>query len=487
MTSLFCRHLRLTVLAICAIVISGCSVGPDYKQPEMKLPDHYGASTTRPVGEAVRWWSTFKDPTLDSLVNRAADNNLDIRLATARIREARAQRGVVAADWWPTVDALGSYNHQRTSNSSANNFGGGTFAPKREFDAWEVGFDSTWEIDVFGGVRRSVEAANADIQASVEDRRDVIVTLLGDVARNYIELRGRQRQLAITRANLVSQQETLDLTRARFNAGLVGELDVARAQALVATTSSQVPALEALVRQSIHRLGVLLGSEPSALASELGPEGPIPIGVGAIPVGLPSELLRRRADIRRAERQLAAQTARIGVATADLFPRFTLTGSLGWQSERFKDLGSDNSLFWNIGPGFRWNIFDAGKIRSNIRVQDARQEQALVQYQQAVLTSLEDVENALVNYDREQSRRVALAAAVDSNRRAVELANQLYSRGLVDFLNVQESQRSLLAAEDQLAQSDTAVSSNLVAVYKALGGGWDAIEADQAQKEQQRQ
>jgi outer membrane protein, multidrug efflux system len=482
------RRLRFSALSLCSIAIAGCSVGPDYKQPEMKLPEHYGASTTRPVGEAVRWWSTFKDPTLDSLVARATDNNLDVRLATARIREARAQRGVEAADWWPTVDAAGSYNHQRTSNSSANNdFGsGGGFAPKREFDAFQVGFDSTWEIDVFGGVRRSVEAADADLQASVEDRRDVIVTLLGDVARNYIELRGRQRQLAITRANLVSQQETLDLTRARFNAGLVGELDVARAQALVATTSSQVPALEALVRQSTHRLGVLLGQEPSALAAELGPEGPIPFGLGAIPVGLPSELLRRRADIRRAERQLAAQTARIGVATADLFPRFTLTGSLGWQSERFKDLGSDNSLFWNIGPGARWNIFDAGRIRSNIRVQDARQEQALVQYQQAVLTSLEDVENALVNYDREQSRRVALAAAVDSNRRAVELANQLYSRGLVDFLNVQESQRSLLAAEDQLAQSDTAVSSNLVAVYKALGGGWDAVEEDQAQKEQKQ-
>jgi NodT family efflux transporter outer membrane factor (OMF) lipoprotein len=474
------RRLRLSALGLLAFTIGGCSVGPNYKQPELGLPSRYGESTTRPSGEATRWWSTFKDPTLDSLVARATQNNLDLQLATARIREARAQRGVENAGFFPAVDAIGNYDHQRISRSTANNFTGGGGGSgggfKREFDFWEVGFDSTWEVDVFGGVRRAVEAADADIQASVEDRRDVLVTLLGDVARNYIELRGRQRQLSITRANLLSQQETLDLTRARFNAGLVGELDVARAQALVATTSAQVPAFEALIRQSIHRLGVLLGQEPSALAAELGPEGPIPLGVGLVPVGLPSDLLRHRADVRRAERQLAAQTARIGVATADLFPRFTLTGSFGWQSERFKDLADDDSLAWHIGPGVRWNIFDAGKIRSNINVQDARQEQALVQYRQVVLTSLEDVENALVNYDREQTRRVALAAAVDSNRRAVELANQLYSRGLVDYLNVQEAQRSLLAAEDQLVQSDTAVSSNLVALYKALGGGWEAME-----------
>jgi NodT family efflux transporter outer membrane factor (OMF) lipoprotein len=465
-------------------------VGPDYQgAPDAPVPAQYGESTTRPAVsvDLTRWWTTFNDPTLDSLVQRAAESNLDLQLAAARLRESRAARGIVRADYFPPIDATGSYTRSR---SSLNGFGGGGGSQgnvipgfsggsfDRDFDLYQVGFDSTWEIDVFGGVRRAVEAADAEIQASIEDTRDVLVTLLGDVARNYIELRGAQRQLAITRANLASQQETLDLTRARFNAGLVGELDVARAQALVAATSATIPRIEQREREAVHRLGVLLGREPSALSEELGQEGPIPSGVSAVPVGLPSELLRRRPDIRRAERQLAAATARIGVATSDLFPKFTLTGSIGLQSEQARDLAESDSVFWSVGPGVRWSVFNAGKVRSTIAAEGARQEQALVQYQQTVLNALEEVENAIVAYDREQTRRVSLSVAVDSNRRAVDLANQLYSRGLVDFLNVQESQRSLLIAEDQLAESDAQVSSNLVALYKALGGGWDPDAVD---------
>jgi NodT family efflux transporter outer membrane factor (OMF) lipoprotein len=464
--------------------LAGCNVGPNYQPPTPPMPASYGQPTTRPLtADIARWWATFNDPTMESLIRRGIESNLDLQLAEARIRESRAARGIAYADYWPTVDTNASYQRSSRSNNTAtfNNPGGGVNFGPRETDFFQVGFDSTWEIDVFGGVRRSVEAANADIQASVENRRDVLVTLLGDIAQNYIVLRGRQRELDITQANLKSQQETLNLTQARFKAGLVGELDVARAQAQVAATTSLIPQLEQQVQQTMHRLSVLLGEEPQALAAELGPVGPIPSGVGVVPSGLPSDLLRRRADIRRAERQLAAQTARIGVATADLFPRFTLTGALGLQSQKFTNLFENNSLFWNIGPGVTWNIFNAGKVRSNIEVQNARQQQALVTYQQTVLNSLEEVENAIVAYDREQSRRVSLAQAVDANRRAVDLAQQLYSRGLVDFLNVQESQRNLLLAEDTLAQSEALVSTNLVALYKALGGGWEELEPNEKQ------
>ena len=472
------RRARLGAALCWLATAGGCAVGPDYHAPDVPVPERYGESTTRlaTAVDLARWWTTFQDETLASLIDRAVESNLDLHLAAARVREARAARGGARAEFWPNVDATGAYTRQRASQ---NAFGTGSFArTDLETDLWQVGFDSTWEIDVFGGVRRSIEAANADLQASIEGHRDVLVTLLGDVAQSYVELREAQRRLAITRANLESQRETLELTRVRFNAGLVGELDVARAQALVAATSSQVPALEQQVRASIHRLSVLLGQPPSALADELGPEGPIPSGVAAVPVGLPSELLRRRPDIRRAERNAAAATARVGVATADLFPRFTLTGSYGWQSEQFDDLLESDSVFWNVGPGVRWNLLDFGRTRSAIEVQNARQEQALVQYEQAVLTALEEVENAIVAYDHEQTRRVSLASAVDSNRRAVELASELYSRGLVDFLNVQEAQRSLLIAEDQLVQSDAQVSTNLVALYKALGGGWDPDAAE---------
>jgi NodT family efflux transporter outer membrane factor (OMF) lipoprotein len=340
-------------------------------------------------------------------------------------------------------------------------------------DLFQVGFDSSWEIDLFGGVRRSVEAANAQIQATEEDRRDILVILLSEVARNYVEVRGNQLRLAIARRNIDSQQQTVDLTQARFEAGLGSELEVAQAKAQLAATESLVPALETAARLAIHRIGVLLGQQPGSLLDELSIEAPIPLVPPEVPVGLPSDLLRRRPDIRLAERNLAAATALVGVATADLFPRFFLTGSLGQQTISFSDIALPESRFWSIGPTIRWPVFDAGRIRANIRVQDARQEQALVRYEQAVLLSLEEVENALVAYSKELARRRSLVESVDSNRRAVDISNELYSKGLVDFLNVLINQRSLYLAEETLAISDERVSTNLVALFKALGGGWE--------------
>jgi NodT family efflux transporter outer membrane factor (OMF) lipoprotein len=349
-----------------------------------------------------------------------------------------------------------------------------------ETESYSTGLDASWEIDVFGSVRRGAEAATRDIEAAIEDRRNVMIILTSDVARNYVAYRGFQKQLAVAADNIVAQRESLAVTRRQFEAGLKNatELDVARAQSLVSSTEAQVPALEQGLRQTAHALAFLLGENPEALAEELGPTKPIPDAeIPVVPVGLPSDLLRRRPDIRRAERQLAAATARIGVATADLFPKFSLTGSLGLTSNRFSNVANYNSHFWSIGPSVSWPILDWGRIRSNINLQNALQEQAFLNYQSVVLLSLEEVEDAIVAYSREQVRRKSLAESVDANKRAVTLANQRYSAGLTDFLSVLDAQRSLYAAQDQLVQSDQTVSQDLVALYKALGGGWEALEA----------
>ncbi len=289
-----------------------------------------------------------------------------------------------------------------------------------------------------------------------------------------MEFRGVQRQVAITNENIKSQQETLELIKLRYKAGLNSYLDVARADALVATTRSQIPSLERSLKQASHRLSVLTGQEPGALWSELSKELPVPVASQKIITGLPSELLLRRPDLRRAERELASASARIGVAKADLFPRFSLTGSFGLQSAEAKDLGAASSQFWSFGPAVRLPLFTAGRTRANIRVQDARYDHALVRYEQSILVALEDVENSLVAYSREEARRMSLAEASKSNREAVAMAMELYSKGLIDFLNVLEAERQLFASESELVRSEAAVSSNLVALYKALGGGWES-------------
>lgn len=478
--------MKRALFLLLIISLAGCTVGPSYRAPDTLMPDNWSELqedfTTDQPAELTQWWTTFNDFMLDSLIARAVAANLDLQLAEARIREARAARGVVAAEGLPTIDATGSYAHSRRSENafSFGNFsnGGGSIGNSAfdlESELFQVGFDATWELDVFGRVRRSVEAAEADIAAAEENRRDVLVTVLAEVARNYVELRGLQQQLAVARGNIATQQETVELTQARFQAGLTSALDVAQSEAQLATTQSQVPLLETALKQTIHGLSVLLGQEPIALLEELSPQAPIPQMPLETAIGLPSDLLRRRPDIRRAERELAAATARIGVATADLFPRFSLTGLLGLQSLDLGDLALGSSRFWTTGPNISMPLFEAGRIRANIRVQNARQEQALARYEKTILTALADVENTLVAYAKEQVRRRALAAAVDANRQAVDLANERYTKGLADFLNVLESQRSLYLSQDQLVQSEETVVENLIALYKALGGGWEVI------------
>jgi multidrug efflux system outer membrane protein len=487
---------RIILHLLCSIVLTGCTVGPNYQRPDVAVPDHFGA-TTRPATEHVefaRWWVNFNDPLLNSLIDRAMTGNLDLKVAEARIREARAQRGVVAAGEYPSVNANGSYRRTRTSEN-AFDFGGsgaggsgseaaqqfGAFNPPGSTtDLFQAGFDASWEIDVFGGVRRDIEASEADIGAQVENHRDVLVSLLAEVARNYLDLRGFQQQIEIARRNVRTQQDAADIAQSKARLAGGSELDVARAQALVASTQSQIPTLETQRDQAAHRLGVLLGRDPRALIAELEHVQPIARGPAQVPPGLPSELLSRRPDVRRAERELAAATARIGVATADLYPKFSITAALGLQSEKFKNIADWGSRFWNIAPGLSWSLFDAGRIRSNIHVQDERQRQALYRYESSVLTALEDVENALTAYAKEQTRRALLQESVDKSRRALELATTLYQGGARDFLNVVDAERALATAEDQLVQSDRLIGTDLVALYKALGGGWTTPPANSA-------
>jgi NodT family efflux transporter outer membrane factor (OMF) lipoprotein len=460
-------------------LLSGCAaVGPNYQPPKTRVPASFGevgGATTQPskttsrAVEITQWWATFGDPELDSLIDRAVAGNYDLQEAESRIRQARSQLLIARADQLPELDSSAGYSHQRYSGT-----GPFSLLPEKEFNLYQAGFDASWEIDVFGRVRRSVEAANADARAAMEDQRDVYVTLLGDVARNYVELRGAQRRLAIAKQNLASQEQTLDLIRSRNRAGFVTNLDVSRQAAQVATTASAIPAFETAAANNIHALGTLLGQDPESLADELTPPAPIPPTPPEVPVGVPAEMLRRRPDIRRAENQLAAATARVGVATADLYPRFTLSGNINLEGDTIGHFTSYDSRAFGFGPALSWPIFDAGRIRANIAVSNERQKQSLLNYQQTVLGALREVEDALASFRNEQARRASLADAVTNSRDATDLARQQYEKGVIDFLTVLDAQRVQFDAEDALVQSDRDVSTSLVALYKALGGGWEA-------------
>jgi NodT family efflux transporter outer membrane factor (OMF) lipoprotein len=467
--------IRRSLVPAAAALLAACTVGPDYRAPEPRMPDAFGEiaaeqAKAAAAGPVAAWWTTFHDPMLDSLVARAVRANPDLRRAEARVREARARHGIVSADLYPTVDAAGGAARRRFSENVAD-------ADPGPFNLFEAGFDAAWEIDVFGGTRRGIEAAEADVGAAVEDRRDVLVTLLAEVARNYMELRGAQRQTVIAKANLASQSETLDLTKQRLAAGLATDLDVARSEAQVAATSSTIPGFERDARLAAHAIAVLLDQPPSALTAELSASAPIPVPPPQIPVGLPSDLLRRRPDVRAAERRLAASTARIGVAVADWFPRFSLTGGIGMSSDDNTEFFDAHSKTASIGGFVRWPILDFGRIRSGIDAANAREEQAAADYEAAVLSSLRDVEDALVTLSKESERRVSLAAAEAASQRAVSLANELWAAGRTDFLSVLDAQRDLFLAQAALVQSELRTASSVVALYKALGGGWDVEDA----------
>jgi NodT family efflux transporter outer membrane factor (OMF) lipoprotein len=444
-----------------ALAFAGCAVGPDFEPPPLVAPAAWSGADANEGAEAAldAWWLRFGDPQLEALVRRGMEENRDLRVADARVRESQALRRASFALLWPTFDL---------SAGTRSEAGGGS-APS---DGVFAALDAAWQLDVFGGARRGLEAADADLAARIDDRRALALVLVGEIARSYIELRGFEAQLGTVERNLATQKETLSLTEAQLRAGLASDLDVERARALVAVTAAQLPPLEAARRASEHRLGVLTDEAPASLSAELAAGGSIPTAPGGLLVGVPADLLRRRPDLARAERELAAATARIGVAEADLYPRVTLLGTVALRSESWNHAAG----VAGVGPSVVWPVFAAGRIRANVAAADARQEQALARYEQTALLAFEDVENWLVRHAQEQLRRDALREAVLANREAAELARLLWANGVGGFLDVLVAERSLLETESQLVVSETAVSTSLVALYVALGGGWEQAE-----------
>jgi NodT family efflux transporter outer membrane factor (OMF) lipoprotein len=456
-------------------------VGPDYQRPKDAAPEQWaspqeGGETNLPAADTA-WWESFHDAELDSLIARAAQSNLNLRAAVARVRQARAAARVVSAGLLPTADAAGSFASERLSANGFPEFPAGF---PIQGDVYQAGFDAAWELDVFGGTRRAAQAAQADEAGAEFGRRNLLITITAEVARNYVAARAFQRRLAVAGANIQAQEEILALTRDRFAKGLTGELDVKEADALLAATRAQPLLFETGFRDAVYQLALLLGQPPGALLEEMANAAPIPTAPPAVPVGLPSDLLQRRPDVLQAERQLASATALIGAATADLYPKFSLTGDAGLQSISAGDWFSAGSRFWTAGPTVQWRIFDAGRVRARIQAQSARADEALAAYEQSMLAAFTDVETALTGYAQEQTRRQTLAHAAQANEEVVGMARDLYSHGLADFLRVLEAQRSLYQSQDALIESERAVSSDLIALYKALGGGWE--DAGQPEK-----
>ena len=465
----------MAVPAALSLATAGCMLaGRDYVPPESAAPDAFSAvaRTDEPYRVDAAWWESFGDGMLTELVETAAASNLDLRIAAARIREARALRLERALDLAPRITAESGYTRSRVSEDRLGGSDATAFSIDRDLELFDAGFDASWELDLFGRVRRSVEARTADLQAAEEEYRDVLVSVQAEVARNYFELRGTQARLEVAHLNAANQQSTLDLTIALLEGGRGTDFDVSRARAQLTNTLASIPPLETALARAMHRLGVLTGRPPAALMGELD----LAEGLAQLPrlesVGSPRELLRRRPDVRNAERALAAAVARRGVAVADLFPRVTFIGNVGLEASSLGGLGDSGSGTFSFGPRITWAALDLGRVRARIDASDARANAALALYERTVLGALEDAENAFVDFARELLRRDQLRISAQASAHASRLARERYRFGVSDFLTVLDAERTLLEAQDRLVESETRTATALVAVYKALGGGW---------------
>lgn len=467
--------LRRFVLTFVFMGVTGCaSVGPDYIQPQLQVPadwrrlEQSGAAVDKQplVAECAGWWRQLHDPVLDQLVAEALQASPDLHSAKAAVRLARARGTSAASGYYP--DVSGAYSARRSRSSSET----GSGATRELFS---TGFDATWEIDIFGGVRRGVEAADADLAASVASFQDVQVTLVAEVVSTYTEYRTARIRLGIARDNLSRQQETLQLTQWRAQAGLVTSRDVEQARSSLEQTRAQIPSLEISSAEAEHRLDLLLGLTPGTLHGRLAMDRDLPKVPDRIAVGIPADTLRQRPDVRAAERKLAAETARVGVAEAARYPSFKLSGSIGLEALTMGKLGDGGT--WSLLAGVTAPLFNAGRLRSQVEQQDAVREQALAGYEKSVLTALQDVENALVALARTRERTISLASAAEAARSAAQLASHQYRSGLVDFQVVLETERTVLSVEDSLASSRSAGVLAVVSLYKALGGGWSELPA----------
>lgn len=515
---------RVLMVALATAGIVGCEVGPNYKAPEVTMPASFdlgpqllpttmpvsktaaGAATqaTMPQGSSVaaatrpvkvmasatpidlqRWWEALGDAELDRLVTQAVAANFDVGAAVARVQEARAQFSAATGAEFPLLDATAGAGRGSGTNNTKNRIGGplnaGTNTGGLEQLNYVAGFDAAWEVDLFGRLRREAEAAKADADAAAENRNQVLVTVISEVARNYISVRSNQLRLKITQENIEALKRTAELTRVMVRRGLGNELNVVLAERQVSAALARVAPLDAEIKRAQREIAVLLGKNPEELYAEL--DGPpagaggagIPALVEELDAGVPAQLLRRRPDVRRAERQLAAASARIGVATADLFPSLSLTGGVGVQGQGLGVSPPHDLLDWSVGPAFRMPLLDFGRLDALVQVQDFRTQQVLLGYRKAVVSAVAEVENALASYAAERNRLEQLTVAVDSSQQAVNLATQRFNRGLTDFLNVLDAQRQLYALEDEVAASRQTVSTQLIGVFKALGGGWEGM------------
>ena len=495
------RAILLTVLA--CLATAGCTVGPNFEPPKSATPEVFNRTqTAQAPSKAVEaqfgpdWWTLFNDPVLNGLEKQLADANLDVAQASARLLQSRAERRVAGAAEYPTLDAAASYNRERGSENGILSLLGVTPSQSQPLSAsgsaplgvaampgskgspaynlYQVGFDASWEVDIWGHVRRSVEEATALTEASYEDRNAVLLSARAELARDYIELRGTQELLQIARQNLDIANDALKLTRVRAHEGVTTDLDVSNASAQVENIESLIPTLESHSETTINAIGLLLGEEPGALRQTLAATQEVPVLPAQVPIGFPSELVQRRPDIRRAEAQLHAATASIGVAKADFYPRIMLNGSAGFQSLQLSSLASWASGQFVVGPSITFPIFEGGRLKGTLQLREAQQQEAAIAYKQTVLRAWQEVDDALVTYDAEQRRRDRLAQAVTMNERGLQVARERYKAGALDYLDVLNVQKQLLEAQSNLEQSRTTAATNLITLCKALGGGWES-------------
>lgn len=469
--------IRAFAFVAVGLSVSGCVVGPDYRTPIMVVPAHWSDTTraraAKPA-ELSRWWERLRDPTLNALIDEAVAGNLDVAAAKAKIREARASYRETAGTLFPSADGSASATRGKGSSSSSSSSG----SSSGEYSLYEAGFDASWELDLFGANRRSVEAARYGVDAANEDLRNTLLTLIGDVASNYVETRGYQTRIALARRTAASQRQTAALTRTKFEAGSASAVDVANAEGLAASTEADIPALEASYTQAVHALSVLTGQSPNALADRLKKTAPIPTPRLPIPTGIPADILLTRPDVRLAERQLAQYTAKVGQAEAARYPSVSLTGSISTSGTKIGDLGKSSSISWSFGPTLTVPIFNGGQLKAAADVARAQRDQYFIAYRAAVLTALQDVEDSIVALSQERRKNQKLSQSAGSYRQAANLSRTLYRAGSSSFLDVLDAERSLYSAETSLIESRVAIATDYVALNKALGGGWDgAVDA----------
>jgi len=464
------RYLVVTLAALagsCAL----SPVGPDYQSPNLRVPERWSAATAQTDApnsdraRLARWWAQFGDEKLNELIDQALADNVDLKVAQARLNQSRASRKSSEAGLFPTVAASAGGNRSRSSDAVGQ---------RQSRTLYDAGFDASWELDLFGGVRRGIEATTADVAASEADLASTRVSLIAELARNYVEFRSSQRRLAIARDNLASQSTTTQITEWRYQAGLARASEVEQSRTAREQTRAGIPDLEVMLAAARNRIAILLGRNPGELNDTLGEARPLRSMPASVATGIPADVLQQRPDLIAAENRLAAETARVGQKLAQRYPSLNLSGSFGWQAYSLASLGGAGAISSALGGALAATLFDGGRLASQVDVQSAVQEQALLSYQRSVLTALEEVENALKAYAASRERVDARSAAVDSARNAADLSRSLYQSGLADFQQVLETQRTQLSTEDGLAVAEATQRTSLIALYKALGGGWES-------------